>query len=170
MQADSGECAGGLPPLASWPTEVAFAGGRGWLLPLAGAVLTQTDVDRADADVALGVHGFLEQLVDAGIAERLPGATLLHDWRTLRHVQPGGVNAWLSRTKRTAAAFRDSKIFIACDVSPLLRMVLRPAMLTNQALTNIAAPELVESPGPIIERLGLRPPRPGTLAAWLSSG
>lgn len=154
-------------PFDRWPDQVVFQGGRGWLTPHGPAVITQTLAERVDAATAIRLHDFLFTLVKANIGTRVPGVTLLHDWRSVRSVEPSAVQAWLSRSKKTAHAFMQSSIYIACDANPLFRMVLRPALLSNRALTNVPAPELLEDPRPPLARHGIQPPPPDYWAEWL---
>jgi hypothetical protein len=83
---------------------------------------------------------------------------VVHDWRSFRRVPREATRVFLERRKEIATI--PSKLVVAVDVNPVLRMVLRTVALGAQLLTRAVPMELVDDPEGALMAAGVTVPDP----------
>jgi len=130
----------------AWPAGVEFsAGGTAWVFPEKNVIFIATSVaDVAPADVDGLVDFFL--WLSAKHPEQTSGATVIHDWRSLRGLAREARSAFMARRAEITA--RPGKVYVAARLNAVYRM----------ALTSASPTELVEDPSSVLVKLGVGEP------------
>lgn len=144
------------PQAGAWAEGVAFsAGGTAWIFPSQNVIFTATtatDVSPSDVD---GLVDFFLWL-SAKNPEQTSGATVIHDWRSLRGLSREARSAFMARRAEITA--RPARIYVAVRLNAVYRMALQTAMLGVQMLTGASPTELVEDPFGLLAKLGCGEP------------
>lgn len=112
---------------------------------------------------------WLDQLVSCGFVSQRHPMALLHDLRSIRHLQRGVREAWLERAKRPDEPFRNAVRHIATGFGPLGRVTANTIALAMQ-LTNSQSLHFIDDPAEVLRDLGVSPPAEHLYREMLAGG
>lgn len=156
------------PPFLSWPRQWIFDGGFAWLTPSGPAIVVQTTVEVASDSTVHSLQDIFDDLLRERVMERLPGLSIIHDWRSLRKIGAAARRAWTERTKRPGMPYADLTPYVALGDAPMLRMALKSAAVAVQLAVGQHIAHFVDHPRDAMYEAGVLPPPEDFLREWLT--
>lgn len=147
-------------PFLAWPVQWSHpAYGLMWFTDEPGAIVTQSLVERANIAAIDALHDFLDETVRLGLFEGRTDVVIVHDWRSIRVIDPGAKGQWLKRTERPGKPFRSiAASYVAVQVSGVLRMAVQTGALAVQLATGQQPVKIIEDPLVALTQCRIRAP------------
>jgi hypothetical protein len=148
-------------PFLGWPRQWFHDDyGFGWIADARdGAVVTQSVHDRATIVGINALHDFLDRVIDSGFLRARPGSVVIHDWRSIRAIDPGVREAWSARSRRRGRHLDGlGAAYVVTSANGVVRMMIQTAALALQLATGQPPTRVVADPAAALAAHGIRGP------------
>ncbi|MBI2392857.1 MAG: hypothetical protein HYV09_24950 [Deltaproteobacteria bacterium] len=147
-------------PFLAWPVQWSHpAYGLMWFTDEPGAIVTQCLVERATPGAIGALHDFLDETVRLGLFEGRTDVVIVHDWRSIRVIDPGCRAEWLRRTQRPNKPFANiAASYVAVQLTGVLRMAVQTGALAVQLATGQQPVKIIDDPLEALAQCRIRAP------------
>ena len=130
-----------------------------WVTETPAAVVTQSLFEHATPTAVDALHDVLDEVIALGFLANNPGAIIIHDWRSVRSIEPGTRDTWARRSDRPGKPFQIvGTSYLAVSAGSLMRMAIQTGALTIQLATGQPPIKVIDDPATPLVTHGIRPP------------
>lgn len=136
-----------------------------WVVENPAAMITQSVFENGTRVAIEALHDVIDEVVALGFLAQNPGALVIHDWRTIRSIAPGGRDTWARRSDRPGKPFSVvGTSYVAVSASSMLRMAIQTGALAVQLATGQPPIKVVDDPATPMAAHGIKAPARDLLA------
>ncbi len=130
-----------------------------WFTDQPGALVTQCLVERATVAGIDALHDYIDEIIRLGLLADRNDLVILHDWRTIRHIDPGAREQWQKRTNRPGKPLVNiAGSYVCVHASGVVRMAIQTGALAVQLATGQKPIKMIDDPSTILAEKGIRAP------------
>jgi len=147
-------------PFVGWPRQWTSAEyGFMWFTDQPGALVTQCLIERATVAGIDAIHDYFDEVIRLGLIEDRTDVVIIHDWRTIRTIEPGAREQWQKRSNRPGKPMaKIAASYVAVTASGVVRMAIQTGALAVQLATGQKPVKMVEDPATPVAAHGIRAP------------
>lgn len=149
-------------PFVGWPRQwMRPEYGFVWVVDSPGAIVSQCAHDHATIVGVDALHDVLDEIIGLGFLAEHEGTVIIHDWRTIKTIEPGAREAWSRRSARPGRPLQNvGTSYLAVATGSIMRMTIQAGALAVQLATGQPPIKVIDDPAVPLAAHGIHaPPR-----------